>query len=345
MILIEPIRNGKYIKDGAYALAIQVWALHNLKVKNKTIIFPFICDPHIQLGYFQNPEVEVNKEYLDKNNIPVVRRDTGGGAIFIDSNSVNFCFLIPLNSNTNSIYANYQEFYKPIIKVLKDMGIKNIMQSGKNDLTINGKKVSGAAMLKEENIIYGGYSLLYDIDLDAMILALKPSRKKIESKGIKSINQRVDKLKNHLNEQFKKLTIFEFKDEIIKRLMNVEKIADVERYVLSNEQWLEIDKLVDQKYKNWEWVYGLSPRYQYNCEARLEIGTMNISLIIDNGKIKSCKISGDFFATKDLTIFEKSLEGTKMIKQDLKIKLQELDISSYFFKKIDNDQLLELILS
>ncbi|BDT03144.1 hypothetical protein SHM_07900 [Spiroplasma ixodetis] len=68
MILIEPIRNGKYIKDGAYALAIQVWALHNLKVKNKTIIFPFICDPHIQLGYFQNPEVEVNKEYLDKNN-------------------------------------------------------------------------------------------------------------------------------------------------------------------------------------------------------------------------------------------------------------------------------------
>ncbi len=200
-------------------------------------------------------------------------------------------------------------------------------------------------MLKEDNIIYGGYSLLYDIDLDAMILALKPSCKKNESKGIKSINQRVDKLKNHLNEEFKKLTIFEFKDEIIKRLMNVEKIADVERYVLSNEQWLEIDKLVDQKYKNWEWVYGLSPRYQYNREARLEIGTMNISLIIDNGKIKSCKISGDFFATKDLTIFEKGLEGTKMIKQDLKIKLQELDISSYFLKKIDNNQFLELILS
>lgn len=137
-----------------------------------------------------------------------MRRDTGGGAIFIDSNSVNFCFLIPLNFNTNSIYANYQEFYKPIIKVLKDMGIENIMQSEKNDLTINGKKVSGAAMLKDDNIIYGGYSLLYDIDLDAMILALKPSRKKIESKGIKSINQRVDKLKNHLNEQFKKINYF-----------------------------------------------------------------------------------------------------------------------------------------
>lgn len=345
MILIEPIRNDKYIKDGAYALAIQVWALHNLKIEDETIIFPFICDPHIQLGYFQNLEVEVNKEYLEKNNIPVVRRDTGGGAIFIDCNSVNFCFLIPLNFETNSIYANYQEFYKPIIKVLKDMGIENVMQSGKNDLTINGKKVSGAAMLKEGNIVYAGYSLLYDVDLDAMILALKPNRKKIESKGIKSIKQRVDKLKHHLDEQFKNLTTFEFKDEIIKRLMNVEKIEDVKRYVLSNEQWLEIDKLVEQKYKNWDWVYGLNPRYEYNRETRLKIGTINISLVIDDSKIKSCKISGDFFAIKDLTTFEKGLEGTKMIKQDLKTKLQELDISSYFLKQIDSDQFLELILS
>lgn len=127
--------------------------------------------------------------------------------------------------------------------------------------------------------------------------------------------------------------------------MNVEKIEDVKRYVLSNEQWLEIDKLVEQKYKNWDWVYGLNPRYEYNRETRLKIGTINISLVIDDSKIKSCKISGDFFAIKDLTTFEKGLEGTKMIKQDLKTKLQELDISSYFLKQIDSDQFFELILS
>lgn len=94
MVLIEPIRNGKYIKDGAYWLAIQIWAASNLKIDD-TIVFPSIADPHIQMGYFQNPEVEVNFKYLKEKNLEIVRRATGGGTIYIDSNSVNICYLIP----------------------------------------------------------------------------------------------------------------------------------------------------------------------------------------------------------------------------------------------------------
>ncbi|MBY7704441.1 lipoate--protein ligase family protein [Vibrio harveyi] len=187
------------------------------------------------MGYFQNPEVEVNFKYLKEHNLQIVRRNTGGGTIYIDSNAVNVCYLIPYKDH-KKILGNFDEFYKPTIKILKEMGAVNITQSGKNDLTIDGRKVSGAAMMLLDDVIYAGNSLLYRVDYDAMVEVLNPNRKKIEAKGIKSIRQRVAALSEYLSDEYNNLDIFEFKDEFLKKLFNVDDLSKVQRYLINEEE-------------------------------------------------------------------------------------------------------------
>ncbi|TQC51257.1 lipoate--protein ligase [Mycoplasmopsis mucosicanis] len=344
MILIEPIRNGKYIKDGAYWLAIQIWASSHLRF-NETIVFPGICDAHIQMGYFQNPEVEVNFNYLKEKNIEIVRRNTGGGTIYIDSNSVGICYLIPYKEH-ESVLGNYAKFYEPIIKILREMGATTVTQTGKNDLTIDGRKVSGAAMmLINDEIIYGGNTLLYNLDYDAMEKVLNPNRKKIEAKGIKSVRQRVAALSQYLDKKYQNLDIFEFKDIFLKKLFETDDLSKVNRYELSEKDWAEIDELVNTKYKNWDWTYGLSPRYEYNRDARLKIGTINFSIAVEQQKISKIKISGDFFArTKTLEDLEQALIGTKMKREDLIEAFNKANLQSYFFNEISAEEVADIIL-
>ncbi|WP_331696956.1 lipoate--protein ligase [Mycoplasmopsis agalactiae] len=343
MILVEPIRNGKYVKDGAYWLAIQIWAMNHLRL-NEKIVFPGIAAPHIQLGYFQNPEVEVNFKYLKEHNIPIVRRDTGGGAIYIDSNQMGVCYLIPYKDN-ESILGNYEKFLEPAIKIVKELGAKNVVQSGKNDLTIDGFKVSGAAMALIGDTIYGGNTYIYKIDYDAMSQVLKPNRKKIEAKGIKSVRQRIAPLSDYFDEPYKNMDIFEFKDLVVKKLFNVDDLSKVKRYVLTENDWKQIDELVNAKYKNWDWNYGLSPKYEYNRDARLVIGTINFSLAVEGQRIEKIKISGDFFAKTDISELEKALVGVKMDYDELSNAIKQANLEKYFFNEISVDDVVKTILS
>ncbi|CAT05111.1 Lipoate-protein ligase A [Mesomycoplasma conjunctivae] len=343
MILIEPIRNGKWIKDGAYLLAIQYWAVENLD-PDEIIIFPYICDPHVQIGYFQNPEVEINFDLLTKRNFPVVRRDTGGGAIYIDDLSANFSFSIPYNKYPQML-GNYSQFYAPIITILKNLGAKDVVFSGKNDLTINNKKISGAAMSLVKNRIYAGFSLLYDIDFETIEALLVPNRKKIEAKGIKSIAQRVEPLKNHLESKYQNLDSFGFKDLILQQYLVTQQLSQFQKFVLSDQAWAEIDELVAKKYKNWDWTYGLSPGYSYNRDARLEIGTINFSLEIEGFKIKKAKVSGDFFAKTSLSVLEEALINCRLDYQDLYQALSKINFDEIFFKPIEISKIIETILS
>ncbi|WP_033160993.1 lipoate--protein ligase [[Mycoplasma] collis] len=344
MIIIEPVRNGKYIGDGAYHMAMQVWILENyfnLGFKDQTLVFPYISDPHVQIGYFQNPKVEINEKYFEK--IQVVRRDTGGGAIYLDRNSACFCFIIPLK-NQEQYNIDYQKFYEPAIKALNSIGVKNVYQKGKNDLTINDKKISGAALMIKDNLMWGGFSLLYDIDYKAMEEILKVNSKKVESKGINSIRQRVDKIKDHLDNKFNNLTIDEFKNQFLKKIIGDKKM---EYFYLEEKHWKKIDELVAEKYKNWNWTYGLSPRYSYNREKRFDTGTINVSLEIENGTIKQIKISGDFFlaANKKIEDIENILLNCQIKKDVLIEKLKIINFENFFLKPIEINKFVEFILN
>ncbi|MCE5034497.1 lipoate--protein ligase [Staphylococcus cohnii] len=340
MYLIEPIRNGEYITDGAVNTAMQVYVSQNIFLDDD-ILLPYYCDPKVEIGRFQNTAVEINQDYIDEHGIQVMRRETGGGAVYVDRGAVNMCCLL---QNDNSIYGDFQKFYEPAIKALHNLGATEVAQSGRNDLEINGKKISGAAMTLINGRIYGGYSLLLDVDYEAMIKVLKPNRKKIESKGIKSVRSRVGSIRDNLAIEYQNITIHEFKDLMIKQLLGLDDINDVKRYELSEADWHVIDEMVAKKYKNWEWNYGRSPRYEYNRDAKLAAGTIDITLAVEQGRIVACRIYGDFFGQGEIKEVEQQLIGVRVVKADLLDALSEIDIP-YYFGKTSAEELVELILS
>lgn len=135
MYLIEPIRNGKRITDGAIALAMQVYILQNVFLDDD-ILFPYYCDPKVEIGKFQNAVIETNQEYLKEHDIPVVRRDTGGGAVYVDSGAVNICYLM----KDHGQFGDFKRAYEPAIKALKTLGASSVEMRERNDLVIDGKK-------------------------------------------------------------------------------------------------------------------------------------------------------------------------------------------------------------
>ncbi|MGK8840273.1 lipoate--protein ligase [Staphylococcus aureus] len=310
MYLIEPIRNGEYITDGAIALAMQVYVNQHIFL-DEDILFPYYCDPKVEIGRFQNTAIEVNQDYIDKHSIQVVRRDTGGGAVYVDKGAVNMCCILEQDT---SIYGDFQRFYQPAIKALHTLGATDVIQSGRNDLTLNGKKVSGAAMTLLNNRIYGGYSLLLDVNYEAM------------------------------DEKYRDITIEEFKDLMVTQILGIDDIKEAKRYELSDADWEAIQELARKKYKNWDWNYGKSPKYEYNRSERLSSGTVDITISVEQNRIADCRIFGDFFGQGDIKDVEQALQGTKMTREDLTHQLKQLDIV-YYFGNVTVESLVEMILS
>lgn len=339
MYLIEMIRDGQYVTDGAYAMAMQVYIKENISL-DEDILMPYFCDRHIQIGRYQNAVAEINQDYVDANQLLVVRRDTGGGAIYIDRGAINFCYL----TSDMTLFGDFKRAYEPAITALKNLGVDLVEQRGRNDLVIEGKKVSGSAMTISKNRIYGGYSLLLDIDEVAMSQALRPNRKKLASKGVASVRSRVGTIRDYLAEEYQRVTADAFKDLMICQLMGISDVKEAKRYQLTDADWVAIDRLVADKYKNWDWVYGNSPQYSYQRDGRFACGTVEINLEVDKGRISHCKIYGDFFGKADIAEVEQALLGTRMIAAEVQAVLEKLDLTSYF-GQVTAIELTQLIFS
>lgn len=339
MYLIEPIRDGQYVTDGAYALAMQVYVQNNIFLDDD-ILFPYYCDPKVEIGRFQNAVAEVNQDYLDAHDILLVRRDTGGGAVYVDSGAVNICYLL----QDTGIFGDFKRAYEPALSALRSLGVTEVEQTGRNDLVIEGKKVSGSAMTISKGRVYGGYSLLLDVNIEAMEQALKPNRKKLQSKGIASVRSRVGQIRDYLAPEFAQVTTENFKNLMVCRLLGLEEINQAKRYVLTAEDWAGIDQLVADKYKNWEWNYGNSPQYSYQRDGRFACGTIDIHLEIEKSRIANCRIYGDFFGKADMAELEASLIGTRMIAEEVEAILANQDLTSYF-GQVTSQELTALIFS
>lgn len=237
-----------------------------------------------------------------------------------------------------------KKFYQPAVDVLHSLGATEVEQRGRNDLTARGKKVSGAAMTLVRGKIYGGYSLLLDVNYEAMVNALTPNRKKIESKGIESVRARVMGMRELLKPEYQNVTIDEFKDLVICGLMGIDDIKDAKRYELTDEDWAAIEKLADEKYRNWDWNYGKSPRYNYNRDAHLAIGTVDFSLEVEEGRITKAKIYGDFFGKGNVRDVEEKLIGVRVKEEDLLEALGSIELS-FYFGNVEAKELVDLILS
>lgn len=285
-----------------------------LKEKEDFYIYVWRNSPAVIVGVNQNTLSEINVNYLDSNNIKLVRRLTGGGAVYHDLNNVCYTVIAPYNKGEET----FKRFSSPVIAFLKTLGITAEF-SGRNDILVDGKKISGTAeTVYKDRIMHHG-TLLFDTDFSVMEKVLNPDKIKTESKGIKSVRSRVTNLKDYLGE---KIDINSF----MKMLCDFLKM-DLEEYSFTDSDIENINKIKESKYDLYDWNFGHSPKGTNEINARFNFGTIKFSFDLIDGKIENAVFSGDFFSLKSLDELYKKLNGIKWQKDSVYQAI--LDIGEY----------------
>ncbi len=262
-----------------------------LKQTNGYYIYLWINAPSVIVGVNQNALEEVNLNFTNENDIKVVRRLTGGGAVYHDLANLCYTVIAPYSESENA----YKKFTAPVIEYLNELGL-NAEFSGRNDILIDGKKVSGNAqtVYKDRVLVHG--TLLFDSDLSVLEKALKPNKLKMQSKGIKSVKSRVTSIKRQLNSD---IDISEFKKGLEEKFL-----LTATRYEFSSNDLFEIEKLVKDKYSLDKWNIGYSPKGSIVFEQKYDFGVFKITFDVVDGSVKNASISGDFFEKKSIREFE-----------------------------------------
>lgn len=326
MTLIEMKRQGEYIKDTAYAMATQVYVRDNLPLRG-TILLPYMTKPFVQIGRYQNAMEEVNLPYLKENKIGIVRRDTGGGTVYLDEGEINVCFLD--DSDNLDALSQFNLMYEPVLAIMREMGVENIEKNGRNDLEVEGKKVSGAALTITNGRAYGGFTLLFDVNWEHMTQVLRPNAKKMASKSIKSVRSRVGNLRDYVGAAYKDWTSEQFLEYLLVKMTGAKDYDSIPKYELTEADWAAIDRSVEEKYGNWDWIFGAAPRFSYNRDHHFKGGTVDISLDIEHSRIAQCKIYGDFFGSRPIEELEAALVGCPLREEDLTLRLEAVPLAEY----------------
>ncbi|MFR2835272.1 lipoate--protein ligase, partial [Enterococcus sp.] len=281
--------------DPRINLAIEIFLLQEMKVDEPILLF-YINEPSIIIGRNQNTIEEINKDYVDAHGIHVVRRFSGGGAVYHDFGNLNFSFIMPDDGNS---FRDFEKLTKPIVQALHEMGVEGAQLKGRNDLVIDDMKFSGNAMYATNGRMFAHGTIMFDSDINEVVNALKVRKDKIESKGIKSIRSRVTNIKPFLPKDKQDMTTEAFREEILLKIFGVDSVDQVKTYTLTEEDWVKINEISDKYYRNWDWNYGKSPAFDIERRKRFPIGSIEVRFNVQEGKITEAKIYGDFFGLGD----------------------------------------------
>ncbi len=318
------------ITDPRINLAIEEYALKHLPANEDYLLF-YINEPSIIIGKNQNTIEEINVDYVNEYRIHVVRRLSGGGAVYHDLGNLNFSFI---TNDDGESFHNFRKFTDPVVRALRQMGVDAEL-TGRNDIQVGERKISGNAQYAAKGRMFSHGTLLFDSDLERVVSALNVNPQKIQSKGIKSIRSRVANISEFLP---RTMTIEEFKQALLAFIFDGK---PVEEYPLTDEDWANIHELSRSRYQSWEWNYGKSPRSNFRQSRRFDIGTVEVRLEIEKGRIKEAKIYGDFFGMRDVSEIEAMLRGVPYDKQAVADVLARIDIEP-FFGKWEREELLSL---
>lgn len=320
--------------DARYNLALEEHLLINRK---ENYVFLWQSNNSVIIGKNQNTVDEINTEYVEENKVNVVRRITGGGAVYHDLGNINFSYIV----NTYDRNNTFSKFTSSVIEALKSYGIPAEF-SGKNDILVNGMKISGNAQAMCGNRILHHGTILFNSDLTKFGKILKPKTDKLESNGVSSIESRITNILPYFKKE-ETPTIAEFKDKLLKKLLQIQDedlIMSENIYELSENDKNAIDDLIKNKYSIYAWNYNNIELSEFNLEkyCRYEgVGGITIRLKVIDEKIKNVKIFGDFLGYGDISDIENLLKNVIFRYELVKKKLRHVNLKKYFGKiTLDN---------
>lgn len=339
MYYVKNQRNGQEIYDATTNLAIEYFLLNEKKLDEPILLF-YINENAIIIGKNQNTIEEINQDGVDKLGVQVVRRFSGGGAVYHDMGNICFCFI---TEDDGDSFRDFGKFTEPVIEALHKMGATGAELQGRNDLLIDGKKFSGNAMYSNNGRLTAHGTLMLDLDVSILPQILRPKQEKIASKGIKSVRSRVTNIKPYLSPEYQDLDILQFREVLLKNIFNVEDTSTIKEYVLTDEDWVRVEELRSKYFNNPDWNYGKNPKFEFKQSKRTPAGQIEFSLNVEKNAIKDIKINGDFFGLGEISDVEKALVGVGYNREDLTKAFEAIDIRRYF-GNVTVDILVNLLL-
>ena len=323
-------QNMKYIinksRNPYFNLALDEYAMKHID-EEEDFFFLWQNDPAVIIGKNQNTAEEINAQFIKDNNIKVARRVSGGGAVYHDEGNLNFTFIISVDDPGK---VNYKKYVQPIVDALESMGIKAEL-SGRNDILVEGLKISGNAQrLANGKLMHHG-TIMFDLDVENMVNSLNVAPAKIISKGVKSVRSRVTNIKDHLPEGTQ---LQDFWDQLHYYLSNEGKDAEI---VLTDDDLRKIEFEAINRFSTWDWIYGSSPVFDLKNERRFPWGSLEILMNVENGRIESVRFQGDYLGISDVADIEQRLIGVRFNIDDVSHVLSEFNLKEYFGTEALND--------
>lgn len=297
-------------------------------------------EPAVIVGRHQNTLAEIDRDYVERNGIPVIRRMTGGGAVFHDLGNICFTFVRRTRNaqGGREQLPDFKAFTQPILEVLQGMGVAARFE-GRNDLTIDGRKFSGNANgVWQDRILHHG-TLLFSSNIADMSRCLKVNPIKFEGKAVQSVRSRITNICEHLPEPISVEDFIAAIEAHVQRLFP----QAVSRPFTAEEE-AAVNELAKRKYGTYEWNYGESPAYAYRRGLHTEKGgNIEVHCQVEAGCIVALKVYGDYFFTKDTAAFEAVMAGCPLQEAALRERLSGIALQDYF-ANVSEDEWLRLLL-
>jgi lipoate-protein ligase A len=321
--------------DAYYNLAAEEYLIDHF---DEDIVMLWRNDNTVVVGKNQNTIEEINRDYVEKNHISVVRRLTGGGAVFHDLGNVNYTIV---QAYREGLFSNYEYFTESVRVFLQSLGVHASL-SGRNDLLIDGKKFSGNAQCVRGGRMMHHGTLMFSSDVKDISGALTPNAAKFKSKGVKSVQSRVTNIASHLPAELAGKDAAEF----LRRLYTFyqQRFPDAVPYELTAADRAAIRKLADEKYSTWEWNYGASPAFSVSSSQKFASGLVDVRLNVVHGRIQDIRIFGDYFGIRSISELETLLAGIEYRREAIDKALSGVAIEDYI-SGVTAGELAELITS
>lgn len=330
-IIVLFIDNGN-VHDPALNLALEEYILRKLPAEEDYLLF-YINEPSIIIGKNQNTAEEINADYVREHGIHVVRRLSGGGAVYHDLGNLNYSFI---TRDDGQSFHNFRRFTAPVVEALRRLGVEAEL-SGRNDIQVGDRKISGNAQFATKGRMFTHGTLLFDSRMENVASALKANPLKFESKATKSVRSRVANISEFLKEP---MTIEAFKAFLQRSIFGG---AEIPEYRLSDDDRKAVRELADSRYRSWDWNYGLSPAFNMRQTKRVEgVGTFDVRLNVDKGEIRAVTIYGDFFGRGEVSEVTDKLIGVRYDRNAIDKALEDVDLT-YYFGPIDRGEWLSLL--